>query len=52
MYAMNYFWQTWVGFFSGLNLPWSSQTSGYLGLLAVFYLIGVAFKHLVSPSGR
>lgn len=50
--ALTYMWQAWVGCFAGLGLPWSSQTSAYIGLVVVFYLIGLVFKHLISPSGR
>ena len=50
--ALTYFWQAWVGFFASLNLPWDSRTSAYAGLFVMFYLIGLAFKHLISPSGR
>jgi len=44
------FWHTWVDLFSGLGLPWGSQTSALMGLVAFFYAIGLAFKILVAPE--
>ena len=50
--TLSYFWQMWVDLFSGLGLPWSSQTSAYFGLIVVFYVVGFCFKFLVSTKGK
>jgi hypothetical protein len=48
--TISYLWHMWVDMFSGLGLPWSSHTTAYVGLIAVFYVIGVAVKALMTPG--
>jgi len=46
--TLTYIWRLWVNLFSGLGLPWDSRISAFVGLIVVFYLIGLVFKSLVS----
>lgn len=50
--TISYVWHMWVDLFSGLGLPWGSQASALFGLVVVFYVLGLAFKILVSPPGK
>jgi hypothetical protein len=46
--TFDYCWRLWVSLFEGWGLPWSSQASAYLGLIVVFYLVGLGYKKLTA----
>jgi len=46
--TLTYLWRMWADLVGSIGLPWDKQTSAYLGLVALLYLIGLGFKFLLS----
>jgi hypothetical protein len=41
-------WRLWVDSVAALGLPWDKEATAYFALAIAFYLVGLAFKLLVS----
>ncbi|MCE9522602.1 MAG: hypothetical protein K8S25_09250 [Alphaproteobacteria bacterium] len=45
-----YCWRLWESLFARLDLPWGPNASAVIGLVAVFFLVGLLLKAVMESE--